>query len=191
MPYPLGIADVPVASMIDIDEARIIMANTNQSFAKTMVGRRARLIQHYSRDNSGRLLLAAIAGNAGGDRWLTAYEDGGTSIQRFVAFIQQILNDIGPGVPGNRRCFMMDNLSAHHDALVQQMINNAGHYLVYRAPYWPQDGPIEYFFNYVEGILMTERYEIHTPAQLEGHINHIFATTTNFVNWFNHCGFVL
>jgi len=40
---------------------------------------------------------------------------------------------------------MMDNLNVHHDPLIAQMIHHAGHRLVFGAPYWLKDGPIEYF----------------------------------------------
>ena len=176
--------------MIDIDEARVILANTNAHYGKTMIGRRCRMIGHYERDNRGRLIIAGIDGSSEGRRWVKAYEDGGTDLERFVDFLQDVLNDIGYGHPGNRRCFMMDNLSTHHHNFIAHMIHGAGHYLVFRAPYWPKDGPIEYFFNYLEVRLTAMPHEIITPEQLEDKIKAIFRTTATFTKWFNHCGFV-
>jgi transposase len=44
----------------------------------------------------------------------------------------------------------MDNLLAHHHDATLNAILNAGHRFVFRAPYWPVDGPIEYVFNTIE-----------------------------------------
>ena len=62
---------------------------------------------------------------------------------------------------------MLDNLNVHHDQLIQQMITGAGHRWVYRAPYWPKDGPIEYFYNSLESNLRTNAFECDTIAEME------------------------
>lgn len=41
----------------------------------------------------------------------------------------------------------MDNLNIHTDPMIRLMIEDAGHSLAYRAPYWSCDGSIEYVFN--------------------------------------------
>ena len=46
-------------------------------------------------------------------RWLMMWTEGGTDVDRFLAFMQQILAEIGVGTPGNRKCFTMDNLISH------------------------------------------------------------------------------
>ena len=46
-------------------------------------------------------------------RQVDMWTEGGTDVNRFMDFIDDILEDIGQGTPGNRRCFTMDNLIAH------------------------------------------------------------------------------
>ena len=37
--------------------------------------------------------------------------------------------------------------SSHHNAQVSAMVLAAGHRIMFRAPYYPVDGPIEFVFN--------------------------------------------
>jgi len=115
-PYPLGIADVPALAMIDIDEARIILDQVNRRYAKARLAERARVVGHYK--GEGRLLIAAISGSNDGKRWISIQDRSGTTQPIFVQFICSILDEIGPGRPGNRLCLMMDNLNVHHHPVV-------------------------------------------------------------------------
>jgi len=75
---------------------------------------------------------------------------GGTNVHRFYAFIERIIQDIGPGTDRNRYCFTMDNLNIHANHAVTNLNFNAGHRIVFRAPYYPVDGAIEYIFNVIQ-----------------------------------------
>ena len=57
--------------------------------------------------------------------------------------------------PGVNYCFTMDNLSIHKNPIITALVENAGHCVVYCAPYWLCDGAIEYVFN-----------TIHTKLQM-------------------------
>ena len=57
--------------------------------------------------------------------------------------------------PGVNYCFTMDNLSIHKNPIITALVENAGHCVVYCAPYWSCDGAIEYVFN-----------TIHTKSQM-------------------------
>ena len=92
------------------------------------------------------------------------WTDGGTTTVKFVDFIQRILNDIGPGTPQRWRCFTIDNLDSHQNLLVQQIIHNAGHRILFRAPYHPVDEPIEYTFNHMQMSLTLAMYWINSLA---------------------------
>ena len=106
----------------------------------------------------------------------------------FLEFLQTILDDLADrGI--QRRCFTMDTLKIHHDPVVEQMILTAGHRVVYRAPYWPKDGPIEYVFNALEGNLRRNFYNIRTGVQLELAILRYFNSRESFVSFFTHVGF--
>ena len=81
------------------------------------------------------------------DRWLELWQDGGTTITRFSDYICRIIDDIGPGMLVCRRTFIMDNLNSHQSDAVKALIFAAGHRIIFSAPYYPVDGPIEYVFN--------------------------------------------
>ena len=46
----------------------------------------------------------------------------------------------------------MDNLWSHRNQQMSAIIIGAGHRIVFCAPYYPVDGPIEYVFNTVQGV---------------------------------------
>ena len=50
----------------------------------------------------------------------------------------------------------MDNLNIHKHQIILDLIDDAGHRIVFRAPYWSCDGAIEYVFN-----------TIHTKLQMD------------------------
>ena len=58
--------------------------------------------------------------------------------------------------PGRAFCFTMDNLNIHKSPIILDLIAESGHRVVFRAPYWSCDGPIEYVFNI-----------IHTKLQID------------------------
>ncbi|KAL7502605.1 hypothetical protein ACHAXN_000540 [Cyclotella atomus] len=70
--------------------------------------------------------------------------DCGTTGDKMIELFTMILNDIGPGTPARRRCFIMDNLGSHHNDQVAAMILMAGHRIMFRALYWPIDESIEF-----------------------------------------------
>ena len=51
---------------------------------------------------------------------------------------------------------MMDNLTLHQSPLVQDLIHLFGHRIVYCAPYWSCDGPIEYVFNTIQTMMQMD-----------------------------------
>jgi hypothetical protein len=186
--YPGGIADIRAEDILDCDEAKIMKEHCNQTYAKATVNSRCRTQGHYGHGD-GTLILACISGGPDGQRWLEFKREGGTDVLFFLHFIQRILVDIGPGTPGDRKCFTFDNLLAHHHALVLASIVMAGHRYAFRSPYWPQDGPIEYWFNVLENILRQRGHLIANVQQLENHIRAIFRQRTDFQNFFFNVGF--
>jgi transposase len=63
------------------------------------------------------------------------------------------------------------------------MIIGAGHRLVYRAPYYPVDGPIEYVFNIIQQELAYQMHYIKDLPTLPGHINAIVASLQDFQSY--------
>ena len=186
-PYPVGIADVPRSAMVDLDEARLVMDQANRRYSKGRLGYRCRTTGHYKAD--GRLLLAAISGSEDGERWLMMEDRSGTTLPLCVRFIRHILDGLGQGMPGNRRCIVMDNLNVHKHPVVLQMITQAGHMHNFRAPYWPKDGAIEYFFNTVEVGLKSTMFEVDNVTDMEEKILNIVAQHPHFIAYFENCGY--
>ena len=85
----------------------------------------------------------------------------------------------------------MDNLNAHRNIAVIALIHLFGHGVVFRAPYWPVDGPIEFIFNTIQTLIRARLYEIRTNQDLIGAIYESIQGIRSFENYFINCGFVL
>lgn len=185
MPYPLGIQGIPKDDIIDVDEAAIFLEMCVRSFAKVYIGKRSRLIGHYGHSRKYTLVMA-ISGGPNGERWVEFVERPGTSITDFANFINQVLTSLPAGTC---KTFIMDNLTSHTNQLIRQLIHAAGHRVVFRAPYYPVDGPIEYVFNTIQQELRLRCHQINNHQDLEAAINAIIANIPDFQNYFTHCGY--
>ena len=83
----------------------------------------------------------------------------------------------------------MDNLISHHNPLTLTEILAAGHRFVFRAPFWPVDGPIEYVFNTIEMALSYRMHEIRTVNYMDAHLRAIIRGFPAFVNYFTNVGY--
>ena len=117
------------------------------------------------------------------------WENGGATTTRFFDFIQRILNDIGPGTPKRRKFFTMDNLSVHRNLLVQQIIYNAGHHVVFRALYHTVNKLIEYYFNHIQMSLILAMYQLESLAGLQLEVRTVLRDSHTFQLYFIYCGF--
>ena len=108
-----------------------------------------------------------------------------------MEFIHQILNDIGPATPGNWYCFTMDNLNAHRNDGVVALIHAFGHGIVYRAPYYPIDGPIEFVFNTLQSMVRTRLYEVKNGQDLTNVLSQSIQSIYDFSTYFEHVGFII
>ena len=80
-------------------------------------------------------------------RWQQNWIGEGTTVERFVGFIEHIINELEQRHPGQSFVFKMGIFNVHHNAGVVNLILDSGHRLVSRAPHWAVDGAIEYVFN--------------------------------------------
>jgi len=113
----------------------------------------------------------------------------GTTGDRMVSFLSMILEQIGPGTNERRYCFIMDNLSSHHDIQMSLLIFMAGHRLVFRAPYYPIDGPIEYVFNTIQGSLGIHMANILDGPSLRDEVIALIGNIETFEPYFINCGY--
>jgi transposase len=188
MNYPYGIADIAREDLIDLDEAGIFLETCNRGFGKCFIGKTCREEGPYGHSEKWTLTMA-ISGGPDNSRWVQFEKKSGTTIVDFAGFIQMILDSIPPGNAERRRCFIMDNLSAHQSIVISQIIRDAGHRLAFRAPYHPVDGPIEYLFNTIQQALTMKLYEIYTSDQLQAAMNNIITSFPGFTRYFTHCGY--
>ena len=138
-------------------------------------------------------ITAAIRGGVNGGCWYTFNARPGTTIMDTHDFLEDIIigpGGIGAGGGANTNTFICDNLSAHHNPLIRMLVNHHDHRLMFRAPYNPGDGPIEYFFNTLQQQLSLELHNVRTAADLQQAIQRIVQHTGGrFDLYFNHCGY--
>ena len=83
----------------------------------------------------------------------------------------------------------MDNLNVHRNQLIENIIEDARHRVVYRAPYWSVDGAIEYVFNTIHTKLQQQYQQINNMDELTNQVNHIIGGFQSFKEYFVHVGF--
>ena len=170
MQYPLGIANIRRQDLIDCDQAGIFLETSNRSAGKAHKTVRVVSRGPYSKTQKWNIMMGVSGEEAQGQvpsrRWRTRWVEGGTTVGRVLEFINIVIADIGQGTPQRRYCFLMDNLAAHHNAAVAALIHGNGHRLVFRAPYYAVDSPIEYVFNTLQGLLRNNMHNITDHASL-------------------------
>jgi transposase len=181
--YPYGVADTLRVNMIDFDECAIFLESADRSYGKVSVGKDLNEEGPYGHSQKYTCTMA-IAGNPEGDRWLQFQVKAGTTIYDTVDFLQDILADI----PNQRRTFLCDNLSAHKHHIVRHLLHRNGHRMIYRPPYNPREGPIEYIFNRLQHELTIRLHEINNAVDLQRAIEDIVRNIPSFQNYFEHCG---
>jgi len=190
LPFPLGIADILRRDLIDLDECGIELSTADRSIGKSYIGRRIKQSGLYSKSDKLNLLLAISGDDNNPMRWRDIWTGEGTTGNRMIEFVRRIIVDIDSLGEENRRyCFIMDNLRSHHNQQMSAIIIGAGHRIVFRAPYYPVDGPIEYVFNTIQGVLKIRNHLISDVATLQNEIDHAIAFIPSFAPYFINCGF--
>ena len=171
-----------------MDEAGIYCDVLNRKYGKSLEGRRVRDEGYYSHGKKWSVIMA-ISGDNTGNRWLDCKLRSGTDIPMFGSFIRRIVNSIPPGNNQRRRCFIMDNLNVHRNPYIRQIVEGAGHRLIFRAPYYPMDGPIEYVFHTIEQALSIEFNYSHDNTNVRDMLRTTLMGIGSFEPYFVHCGY--
>ena len=102
-----------------------------------------------------------------------------------------MLDDLAanPQTTGQTFTFTMDNLNVHNHPLIINMIRGAGHRLVFRAPYWPVDGAVEYAFDTIQTRLKSFVDQLTAMQDLDNRINLMIGAIPNFTHYFIYVGF--
>lgn len=105
----------------------------------------------------------------------------------FLAYLEQVLcPQLQPG-----QVVIMDDLSAHKVAGVQQLIAATGARLIYLPPYSPDFNPIEQAWSKIKQLLRSAK--ARTVEALESAVTQALAAVTaeNALAWFSHYGYDL
>lgn len=143
-PYPFGIVGIRRRHLLDTDEAAIYLETAARGFGKCYIGRRCEEEGPYGHSEKYTLLLTV---GAMGLKVSLFDRISGVNVPIYADHMQDVLNAIGPGTPANRYTFLCDNLNVHKNPLIGQVIHQSGRRRLFRAPYRPSDGPIEFVFN--------------------------------------------
>lgn len=178
--WPRTLESIPVGNLVFLDES-----SASTSLAKL----------HGRCLKGERLRDSAPAGH-----WLTVtmlsavridgpiaplLVDGAIDGEIFTAWIEQfLLRELRPN-----DVVIMDNLSTHRVAKVSQLLESAGHRLLYLPPYSPDLNPIENMWSKVKGIL--RNLEARTFDELIEAVRIAISeiTAQNCRGFFEHCGY--
>ena len=100
-----------------------------------------------------------------------------------------ILPRLQVAYPAEPKIFLWDNLKTHYFDAVANEIYLAGHSIIPRPAYYPEDGPIEYVFNALENGIVRRLHEICVEDDLIHAIHQTIAEITNTDMFFIHCGY--
>ena len=187
--YPNGIADVEIDDLIDIDEMGLFLESTNRKFGKTLRGLRADQKGVYNRGLKMNFLAGVCGDRVDPMRWSIDWIGEGTTVEIFLGFMTTIVDDLGERYPDRSFCFTMDNLNVHKNPAVVNLVLNAGHRLVFRAPYYAVDGAIEYVFNTIHTGLLSYYNTVSTMDELSNAAALIFGNIRTFYPYFTRVGF--
>ena len=80
-------------------------------------------------------------------------------------------------------CFTKDELNVLKNPIIMDLISNAGHRVVFRAPYYA------YVFNTVQTNLMVEYNNLYSLDDLRNTVNLIIGAIPTFRPYLDHVGF--
>ena len=165
--------------MIFLDESGVTTQMT-RGYARASGGRRV----HEATPGGHWKILTILSALSLGGLLATMTIEEATDGDIFLAYLEQVL---GPKLrPGN--VVVMDNLSAHKVAGVEQLIQAAGAELLYLPPYSPDLNPIEKAWAKLKQLLRSAK--ARTAEALHQAIAELLPQITpqNAQAWFRHSG---
>ena len=210
--YPRGIFGEDIEDMIDLDEMAVKLESQNRGRGKVVRDKRCDARGKYKKGAGKVSLIMGIGGESTliyipfcircislfslGSRlnpfsFHRQYDEGGTNLWRFYSFMSDFIDWLAVNRPNRSFCFTMDNLNIHKNPIILNLIHNAGHRVVFRAPYWSCDGPIEYVFNTIHYKLQMEEEGKDSVEDLMYLVDDIIFEITghSFYQYFIHVGF--
>jgi hypothetical protein len=191
LPYPHGIAGEETRDIIDIDECCLKLESINRKYGKVTRDRRCTKRGKFKKGEGRMSLIMGICGDGSVDDFFfhKTYTQGGTDTGRFYLFMAEFIAYLETRFPGRKFLFTMDNLNIHKVALILNLIHENGHRVVYRAPYWSCDGPIEYVFNTLQTRIQMSFSTIDSLDDLVDEVDLVVKELGPFTSYFVHVGF--
>jgi len=210
-PPPLGVVSVWIYMLIDFDEMGIGLEQVQVSHGRSHSSLRVRKVGHYTKDTKISVIMAVEPGDprlpphVDGSkerprRWYLIRPVTGTTALDTRNFLNTILtnleNNPAPSGVDNHRVILCDNLNSHKSPIVTHVVEQCPSpnrfQLVYRPPYQPKYGPIEYVFAEIGKQLEKIVQLTWNTARLEVEIARIadnLGMDGKFHNTFVHCGY--
>jgi transposase len=170
---------IPPEKLIFLDESGVTTQMT-RGYARASGGRRV----HEATPAGHWKILTILSALSLGGLLATMTIEQATDGDIFLAYLEQVL---GPKLrPGD--VVVMDNLSAHKVAGVEQLIQAAGAELLYLPPYSPDLNPIEKAWAKLKQLLRSAK--ARTAEALNQAIAELLPQITpqNAQAWFRHSG---
>ena len=170
---------IPPEKLIFLDESGVTTQMT-RGYARASGGRRV----HEATPGGHWKILTILSALSLGGLLATMTIEEATDGDIFLAYLEQVL---GPKLrPGD--VVVMDNLSAHKVAGVEQLIQAAGAELLYLPPYSPDLNPIEKAWAKLKQLLRSAK--ARTAEALNQAIAELLPQITpqNAQAWFHHTG---
>ena len=190
--FPAGTVGESTRDFIDIDESGYKLDSQNRSFGKVTREKRCDARGVYKNGDGGVNLLMAISGDERAGQSFSfhkCYTEGGTDLFRFFTFMRDLCDWLTTFRAGRHFIFTMDNLNIHKHPIIINLIYTRGHRVVFRAPYWSCDGPIEYVFNTLQTRLSSDFIGVDNELALCNKIDTIIGSIPSYKKYFLHVGF--
>ena len=109
MLYSHGIANIEISDIIDLDEIGFFLDSTNQKYGKAVGGIGAEEDGKFNHAQNLFILAAISGGDEDLIRWHEDWVGEGTTLEIFLDFMLQLLDNLDTRHPGRSLCFTMDN----------------------------------------------------------------------------------
>ena len=184
----MALREAFLAHQPKIDPARTFFIDETGSttamvrdYARSPRGQRA---HEEAPRNYGDVITIVGALTANGLTALFTYR-GGTTKEAFVTYVREVLlPELEPG-----DAVVLDNLAAHKDERVRELIEAVGAKLYFLPPYSPDLNPIEMAWSWVKRWLKTAkaRTDLAVNNALQMAMDMVDAATAS--RWIRHCGY--
>ena len=204
MNFPAGVNDIRRKYLCDGDEMSVVLGDASLSFGHAVKGCRVRKGGNYGRGRKKITIQMIIEpgspdiddsepGSIERPRiWYRVSRDKGTTVRGYKSFLEKkFLNHLRSDEP--RRVMMHDNLSSHKADDIYEAMDAAGHDVICRPPYRPNEAPIEFAFDQLTCEIRRRWERITNEKILIKEIHTIIDTRAGmggFDKLFRDCGYL-